>query len=117
VSDERSGDYDLDRVRRYFGETGFEYDCPVCHAEKWIVINGKNVEPAVILLSPAGDLRGSRPARVSTYSMYCDNCGFVRQHVRSVIDEYLAAHPEPPPDAVPDDDDIDLADESGIEME
>jgi hypothetical protein len=117
VSGEKSGGYDLERVRRYYNETGFDYACPVCHAGKWIVINGKSLEPAVILLSPAGDMRGSRPAHVSTYCMHCENCGFVRQHVRSVIDEYLEAHPEPPPAVVPDDDDIDQTDESGIETE
>jgi hypothetical protein len=111
VSDKRGQDYDLERVRRYFNETGIGQECPFCHANEWVVVTGKGLEPAVILLSPAGDMH-IRPVHVSTYCMYCKNCGFVRQHLRSVIDKYFEDNPEPRSNG-----DDDQADKSGVRME
>jgi hypothetical protein len=51
--------------------------CPFCTNTKWFVLRDKDKFPVVIL---------DNLTNFATYTFACTNCGFVRQHVRSVVD-------------------------------
>ena len=50
--------------------------CPYCDNTVWFVLDG-SMTPSAVLLTP-------RPLRA--YSLACTNCGFVRQHIRAIVD-------------------------------
>ena len=57
--------------------------CPFCDTQDWFVLNrgadGESVVGAVVTtITDAG--------KVPAYTLFCGNCGFVRQHVASIVD-------------------------------
>jgi predicted RNA-binding Zn-ribbon protein involved in translation (DUF1610 family) len=52
--------------------------CPFCGNRDWFVVDQPDMATGLVV-SPNG-------ARIPTYTLICDNCGFVRQHFRSVVD-------------------------------
>lgn len=51
--------------------------CPFCSNRVWYVLHEKQVFPVVIL---------PNLNNYATYTVACTNCGFVRQHLRPIIE-------------------------------
>ena len=51
--------------------------CPFCSNKNWFVLD---VGTAITVVAVAG------MSNYSTYTFACTNCGFIRQHMRSVVD-------------------------------
>ncbi len=55
--------------------------CPFCQNEKWYILNkiadNKGISGMVVATSWQG---------IVAYTLFCQNCGFVRQHVKEIID-------------------------------
>lgn len=59
--------------------------CPFCRNKKWYVIGDKELFPVIML----EDLRN-----FSTYTFACTNCGFIRQHLRDVVEGKISGEVE-----------------------
>jgi C4-type Zn-finger protein len=55
--------------------------CPFCQNDKWYILNKikdyKDISGMVVATNWNG---------VAAYTFFCTNCGFVRQHVKEIID-------------------------------
>jgi transcription elongation factor Elf1 len=57
--------------------------CPFCDTQEWFVLsNDSGGEPIVGAVLTTNVLAGNVPA----YTLFCGNCGFVRQHVVPIVD-------------------------------
>lgn len=72
-----------------------ESDCPVCKGDTWTVICPFDDDADTYRLVTS--LRdGNRPMSVSTFALYCDNCGYVRQHLSKVVKKWVEENPVEP---------------------
>ncbi|WP_321837918.1 hypothetical protein [Pseudomonas kulmbachensis] len=69
-----------------------ETDCPVCNGSTWTVVCPFDDDADTYRLStPLKD--GNRPMAVSTFALYCDSCGYLRQHSSKVVSKWVADNP------------------------
>lgn len=79
--------------------------CPACGTDDWTLIcPADDFADAYRLVTPLRD--GGRSLNLSTFAIYCDSCGFVRQHFSRVVRTWVQNNPidpeldfEPQPDA------------------
>jgi predicted RNA-binding Zn-ribbon protein involved in translation (DUF1610 family) len=62
-----------DRIRR----NSSKEHCPFCGDRDWFVLDVPGDETVAVV---------SRRGEVPTYTLICENCGFLRQHARDVVD-------------------------------
>ena len=79
---------DLTNVQRYFAERKIGHPCPVCRHEHWTVMASDGMVPAVIFVDPT--VARIPPPHLPAYALFCSNCGFMEQILRTVVDNYLA---------------------------
>lgn len=74
-----------------------ESDCPVCGEETWTVIcpfDHEDAHDTYRLVTRLKD--GSRPMTVSSFGLFCDSCGYLRQHVAKVVRQWVDDNPIEP---------------------
>ena len=72
-----------------------ESDCPVCEGDAWTVICPAFANAdSYRLVTSLKD--GSRPQSISTFAIYCDNCGYLRQHLSRVVKKWADENPAEP---------------------
>ncbi|WP_095083361.1 hypothetical protein [Pseudomonas sp. Irchel s3h17] len=72
-----------------------ESDCPVCDGDSWTVICPTyDHADTYRLVTSLKD--GSRPQSVSTFAIFCDNCGYFRQHLTRVVKKWTDENPVEP---------------------
>ena len=86
----------IQRVSDILGAKGVGQRCPMCSQVKWMIqddVPYSRVEVAEPGLFEHRIFSGIIP----TYWLYCGNCGFVAQFMKSVADNEGDPRPEEPP--------------------
>ena len=80
--------------------------CPACEEDKWTIVcpaDPEGLSDSYRLLTPLKD--GERAMNMSTFAIFCDNCGFVRQHLSRSVRKWVDENPvNPELDLEPSDD-------------
>lgn len=79
-------------VREYFDSVGVKNDCPACGQSQWFLdpdIEGPGTG-AVQVRADRVDKQNVRSSLLYVL-VICRNCGFIRQHARSLIVEWVRA--------------------------
>jgi hypothetical protein len=73
-------------VNQFFEEREASDECPICSTHGWAIIDGEDVITRLPVFegATAKEVRGPR-----LYSLACRNCGYVRTHLRSVVDRTI----------------------------
>ncbi|MNJ39982.1 hypothetical protein D3C77_348660 [compost metagenome] len=84
-----------DEFVRFLEEKTQGLKCPSCAADDWTVVcPTDDYADTYRLVTTLRD--GSRPMNLSTFAIYCDNCGFVRQHLSRVVRAWVEQNPAAP---------------------
>jgi len=77
---------------RFLVEKNPESNCPVCDGDAWTVVCpfGDHLD-TYRLVVPMRD--GPNPMTISTFAIFCDNCGYLRQHLARVVHQWVEANP------------------------
>lgn len=67
----------------FFRLKGADGPCPICRSAKWLLHSGVDRGVDVFRVPRQVDYLVST---LQVYVMICENCGFVRQHVRDLVD-------------------------------
>ena len=67
----------------FFRRKGADGPCPICRHPKWLLHSGVDRGVDVFRVPRQVDYVVSN---LQVYVMICENCGFVRQHVRDLVD-------------------------------
>ena len=67
----------------FFRRKGADGPCPICRHPKWLLHSGVDRGVDVFRVPRQVDYVLSN---LQVYVMICENCGFVRQHVRDLVD-------------------------------
>jgi hypothetical protein len=67
----------------FFRLKGADGPCPICRSAKWLLHSGVDRGVDVFRVPRQVDYVLSN---LQVYVMICENCGFVRQHVRDLVD-------------------------------
>ncbi|MCF1487552.1 hypothetical protein LZ838_09275 [Pseudomonas sp. AA27] len=81
-----------DFIRFLEAKTG-ESRCPVCNFQRWVVLGAPSTETSYRMVTTLRD--GAKPTFLSSFSVYCSNCGFIRQHIARVVKEWVDENPPP----------------------
>lgn len=81
-----------DFIRFLEAKTG-ECRCPACGKERWTVLGVPRTDATYRMVTTLRD--SEKPSSLSTFSVYCSNCGFLRQHVARIVKEWVDENPEP----------------------
>ncbi|WPN50920.1 hypothetical protein QMK52_18685 [Pseudomonas sp. P9_2] len=80
---------------RFLEEKSPESNCPVCEGETWTVISPSFANAdSYRLVTSLKD--GNRPQNLSTFALFCDNCGYLRQHLSRVVKKWVDENPVEP---------------------
>ena len=88
---------EINDVIRFLEEKSLDSECPACGTDEWTIVCPADPEGALDtyrLVTPLRD--GDRPMTLSTVAIYCDNCGFVRQHLSRLIKKWIVDNPLEP---------------------
>lgn len=87
---------------RFLEAKTLDSSCPACQLDEWTLVCPNDHEAdAYRLVTQLRD--GLKPTQVSTLAIFCDNCGFVRQHMSRVVKSWVTDNPlEPELDFDPD---------------
>ncbi len=67
----------------FFRRKGADGPCPICRHPKWLLHSGVDRGVDVFRVPRQVDYVVSN---LQVYVLICENCGFVRQHVRDLVD-------------------------------
>lgn len=73
----KTGDNFVIRITRKLQSRIISEACPFCNNINWFLIDRETM---------AGILEFTENRKLTTYTLACTNCGFVRQHLRAVVD-------------------------------
>lgn len=83
---------------RFLEEKTLDSICPACKADEWTVVCPFSDEgddnDTYRLVTPLRD--GVKPTQISTFAIYCDNCGYIRQHLTRVVRNWANENPLEP---------------------
>ncbi|KAB0502795.1 hypothetical protein [Pseudomonas lini] len=78
---------------RFLEAKTLDSPCPACSFQGWTVIGSSKNGSTYRLATPLRD--GPKPSQVSTFAIYCNECGFVRHHLSRKVREWIDENPEP----------------------
>ncbi len=76
-----------DFVRFIQSQTVGEDVCPVCKTDSWTIICPSGEEPTFRLGTQVRNREDM--FYFSTFGYFCDSCGYLRQHVSSVVHKWV----------------------------
>lgn len=85
---------------RFLESISINDQCPVCETDRWTIICTPEDEEtpetkyAYRAVAPLRD--GPKPMNLSSFSLYCNNCGYLRQHVAKVVRAWVRENPIDP---------------------
>lgn len=80
---------------RFLEDKTLDSSCPACKLDEWTIICPYDDEAdAYRLITPLRD--GKKPTQISTFAIFCDNCGYVRQHMSRVVRSWANENPVEP---------------------
>ncbi|WP_338523337.1 hypothetical protein NUH87_26645 [Pseudomonas batumici] len=98
---------DPDDFIRFLAEKAGDHDpCWVCKADDWVIMCA-NDGPTYRFGIPSRNVEKTFYASVFMY--YCQNCGFLRQHISKVVNSWVEENPANL--------ELDLGDDQGVEHE
>ena len=83
----------VDDFIRFLEEKSFESKCPSCGSAAWTVIGSGATEMTYRLITQMRD--GPSPTYLNSLGIYCNECGFIRQHIAKVVKRWVDENPEP----------------------
>lgn len=78
---------------RFLEQKTTKNDCPTCGNEVWTVVcadNGYTYRLTSILRD------GEKQNTFSTFALFCNECGFVREHSARLVSHWVKENPEQP---------------------
>ncbi len=82
----------MDDFIRFLEEKTEGSKCPACWSDTWVLIGSADNEMAFRHVTPLRD--GPRTSTTfSEFGIYCDNCGFVRQHLARFVKQWVDNNP------------------------
>jgi hypothetical protein len=81
------------KIARHLDAKGVGSECPMCHKNEWALQDDmpySRTEVTDADFFPLRVFRGFMP----TYWLYCGNCGFVAQFLKSIVDDEGEPKPE-----------------------
>ena len=65
--------------------------CPICNSDQWSILCSPDDQPVFRL---GTSVRNRDPQYyLSTYGYYCENCGFIRQHMAEIVHAWVKENP------------------------
>ncbi len=88
-------DATLDQLNAFFLAAGALKPCPICDRQDWranVASGESGVMTIALFLLRLGRVfdDNGRYSHQNTYLFYCGNCGFIRQHIAGVVDDWIA---------------------------
>lgn len=68
---------------------GVQSKCPCCGSEEWLTAENDDGDIAMLILSNEGGDIDVNASNIPTLLIACGNCGFIRQHARNLIVNYI----------------------------
>lgn len=65
--------------------------CSGCGSKSWTVIGSDQTQMAYRMVTPMRD--GPSPTYLNCFGIYCNECGFVRQHVARKVKQWVEENP------------------------
>ena len=82
---------DAKRVTKFFAHKTVSGDCPFCKSPSWDVINFPQGLEGAIPGRPPRPVFSSQEATMPVVVLSCTNCGYIRLHSLSKIDELFSS--------------------------
>lgn len=82
--------------------------CPICKGDTWNVMCPDDGGPTLRIGLPVRNRE--KLYYLSTFQYFCENCGYIRSHMASVVNDWLKQNPAPDADEA---EDVDVADTDG----
>lgn len=67
--------------------------CAACGSQWWTVVGSTETGATYRLSTPLRD--GPKATQLSTFAIYCNECGLVRHHLSRVVRKWVDANPAP----------------------
>ena len=67
-------------------------DCPACQSKKWTVVGSSANGMAYRFVTNLRD--GPSASHISTFAIYCNECGYIRHHWARKVNEWVNANPD-----------------------
>ncbi|MFJ7790673.1 hypothetical protein [Pseudomonas sp. NPDC096925] len=83
----------IDDFLRFLVEVTGDTTCPACGNEQWTMIGTNQTDSAYRLYTSLRDGKGQKA--LNTFAIYCNECGFVRQHLARIVREWVDKNPAP----------------------
>ncbi|MNJ28711.1 hypothetical protein D3C77_232570 [compost metagenome] len=68
-------------------------NCAACGHDHWTILGWSDTDVTLRLVNELLD--GPKPESTSSFALFCNNCGFLRQHVSKVVRDWVDSNPEP----------------------
>jgi predicted RNA-binding Zn-ribbon protein involved in translation (DUF1610 family) len=83
MSNDREPSGAASAIRSFFDERQAKANCPTCGNATWLLMDSPDSDTTLPVIGnlPNQPYRGHK-----MYSFVCRNCGYVRMHLRSVVD-------------------------------
>ena len=82
-----------DFVRFITAKAAKEDTCPICNTDQWSVLCTPDDEPVFRLGTPVRNRE--EQFYLSTFGYFCENCGYVRQHMAWIVHQWVKENPAP----------------------
>lgn len=82
---------------RFLEEKTLGSECPACGTDEWTIVcppDPDGLSDTYRLVTPLRD--GGKSMNISTFAIFCDHCGFVRQHLSRSVRQWVAENPVNP---------------------
>ncbi len=80
MSDDATGDLDFNEITDKIKKHAKFEVCPFCQNKNWYILGGTGIDKGISRITI------TLSQFVSAYTLCCQSCGFVRQHVKEIID-------------------------------
>lgn len=67
--------------------------CPVCSTDSWALLCSPDGEPVFRLGTPVRNRE--EQFYLSSFGYFCENCGFLRQHMAAIVHDWVQKNPDP----------------------
>ena len=81
MSDDATGDLDFKEIAEKINKRTKPAACPFCRCNIWYILNEIGSNKGISGMVVATNWQG-----LPAYTLFCQNCGFVRQHLKQIID-------------------------------
>lgn len=84
---------EMDGFIRFLEAKSLQSKCPSCGSGTWVIVGDPETNLCSQLQIPGRD-RGLMES-LPVVCLHCENCGFIRQHMAHMVQEWIEENPEP----------------------